>query len=305
MYSAKQISRGLRNPYKIAHEVNRRCLNSGRCPEQNPHGTNFLKEDWDNLVILDACRYDFFSKYSELPGTLEYRYSLGSSTRQFISENFKNRRHNDIVYIGANTWFLKLREDINSEIHQFVDLQNGEYKVEWVDEDLEVVTPETVTTQGIRVNEEFPNKRLIIHYLQPHHPFIGPTGKKYLSHQSNSLREVVSESNSAVDRHVLQKAYRENLQSVLTAVQKLLPKLEGKTVVTADHGEMLGEYYQYVPMRGYGHPGSMYNDYLTKVPWNVIEGGNRKKITKEKPIRNNDIDMNEIDEQLRDLGYIV
>lgn len=305
MYSAQKIIRGLKKPHKVGYEVNRLCQTFGKRYERNPKGTNFIDEDWDNLIILDACRYDLFKKYSSLPGHIDYKYSLGSTTKQFITENFKNRELNDIVYVGANTWFLKLKAEINSEVHYFVDLQDGSYEVEWVDKGLKVVTPETVTNHGVRVHNEFPNKRLIIHYLQPHHPFIGPTGREYLSHQSNSLREVVQKAGSEVDYETIRNAYIENLEQVLRTVQDLLPELVGKTVVTADHGEMLGERLQYVPIRAYGHPYAMYNDYTTKVPWNVIETDYRKKIIEEEPLPKDDPNIHNVNEHLRNLGYVV
>ena len=305
MYSTQQIFRGLKNPHKITYEINRLCQTRGKRPDQNPVGTNFIDKDWDNLIILDACRYDLFKEYANLPGVLKYQYSLGSATEQFIRENFKNRTLNDTVYVGANTWFLTLKEKINSEVYNFVDLQNGNYDVEWADEDLGVVTPETVTRHGIKSHHKFPNKRLIIHYLQPHHPFIGPTGKRYFSHQSSSLREVIQNSSSEVNQEIIRKAYVENLERVLRTVEELLPELDGKTVVTSDHGEMLGERLQYVPIRGFGHPYAMYNDYTTKVPWNVIESDDRKEIVEEDSIQQEDSDLQEINDRLRNLGYIV
>jgi hypothetical protein len=67
---------------------------------------------------------------------------------------------------------------------------------------------------------------------------------------------------------------------------------------------MLGERFNYVPIRGYGHPAGIYNDYTSKVPWNVIETGTRKEIVEDDPIQES-VDMDAVDEQLQDLGYVV
>lgn len=306
MYSLEQIKRGIQNPREVGYELNRLCHTRGGVRGRNPNGTDIIDEDWDNLILLDACRYDYFSEFAEgLSGELEYRYSLGSATKQFIRENFREKTLYDTVYVGANTWFLKLQHRINAAVHHFIDLQNGDYEVEWADEELKVVTPETVSRHASRASEEFPNKRLIIHYLQPHHPFIGPKGQEYLPYQSNSLREVVQMAGKEVDRHIVREAYRENLERVLSAVESVLPELHGKTVITADHGEMLGERFQYVPMRGYGHPIGVYNEYTTKVPWNVIQADERKEIIAEQPTQQQETDMSSIDDRLRDLGYKV
>lgn len=36
-----------------------------------------MDEDWDNLLILDACRFDMFENRNILPGQLDYIYSKG------------------------------------------------------------------------------------------------------------------------------------------------------------------------------------------------------------------------------------
>ncbi|PSP82761.1 hypothetical protein BRC96_11175 [Halobacteriales archaeon QS_6_64_34] len=303
MYSMDQIRRGIRNPLLIGRQLNK-LYYSYRGIKSHPGAVNFLDEDWDNLIILDACRYDSFAEHADLPGELEHRYSLGSATPEFTEKNFAGRGLGDTVYVGANTWFLKLQDEIDAEIHHFVDLQNGDHDVTWVDKGLKVVTPESVTHHAKRIQHEYPNKRIIVHYLQPHHPFIGPTGQKHLSHQSNSLMEVFREAGPNVNRQQLWKAYDENLKRVLETVEDLHPELTGKTVVTADHGEMLGDRHEIVPTRDYGHPKGIYNDTLVKVPWNVIETGERKEIIKEES-REQYVESEAVNEQLRDLGYVV
>jgi hypothetical protein len=305
MYSFDQLYRGIRHPQQIGRELNRIYYKYNDPRKSEPLARNFLDEDWDNLIILDACRYDSFLRCADLTGELEHRYSLGSTTFEFIKTNFSGRKLYDTVYVGANTWLLKLKDEINAEIHYFVDLQNGKYDVSWVSEELKVVSPETVTHYAKLFNEKYPNKRLIIHYLQPHHPFIGPTGKKYLSHQSNSLMEVVREADAEVDEDRVREAYDENLGLVLEEVSNLIPELTGKTVVAADHGEMLGDRYEVVPTRDYGHPYGIYTDILTKVPWNIIDSGERKKIIEEEPEHDQQHDMARVNQHLRDLGYVV
>jgi hypothetical protein len=45
-----------------------------------------MQEDWDNLIILDACRYGAFERNNTIPGALEYRFSRGSMTGEFFEE---------------------------------------------------------------------------------------------------------------------------------------------------------------------------------------------------------------------------
>lgn len=303
MYTLSDIWRGLRNHRAAGRELNRLVYRAGTDGEYNDRGTNFLEEDWDNLLILDACRYDLFTEVAELPGETEYRISRGAATYEFVRANFAGKRLHDTVYVGANTWFLKLQNEIDAEVHDFIDLQHGEDEVEFAVEKLDVPNPESVTTAARNTDERYPNKRLIIHYLQPHHPFIGSKGKDWFTHQSSSLTEVIDQTPDAT-RGRVREAYRENLEMVLPEVEKLLESLSGRTVITADHGEMLGERHQYVPTRDYGHHEGIYNDALVKVPWHVVPDIERKEIVSEEP-KDRSVDPDTVDERLRDLGYVV
>lgn len=71
-------------------------------------------EDWQYLIILDACRYDFFAKvYRDCQilksNTLEKVTSVGSATIEWFKKTFisnplldKTKPRNFIVYISAN-----------------------------------------------------------------------------------------------------------------------------------------------------------------------------------------------------------
>ena len=63
--------------------------------------TRFEKDDWDFLIVLDACRFDFFAhlyKYF-FDGNLLMVYSLGSHTREWSKNTFRDY-YEDIVYIN-------------------------------------------------------------------------------------------------------------------------------------------------------------------------------------------------------------
>ena len=65
----------------------------------------------------------------------------------------------------------------------------------------------------------------------------------------------------------LREAYRRNLVFVLTHVRPLVDCLTGRIVITADHGELLGEDGCYSHWSGSDHP------LLREVPRLVIERG--------------------------------
>jgi len=63
-------------------------------------GEYVMKKDWDNLIILDACRYDLFVEVSGLKP--DYIISRGSCTAEFLRENFQGNKFMDTIYITAN-----------------------------------------------------------------------------------------------------------------------------------------------------------------------------------------------------------
>lgn len=66
----------------------------------------------------------------------------------------------------------------------------------------------------------------------------------------------------------LREIYKSNLEIALRYVTKLVRKLSGHIVVTADHGEFLGEYGMY------GHPPGRKLPELIEVPWLEIDKSN-------------------------------
>jgi hypothetical protein len=303
MYTLEDLTRAVRSPRAVARELNRLCHTRLASRSFNPAGIDIFEEDWDNLLILDACRYDAFAEQADLPGHLEHRISRGAATSEFVRANFTGRHEYDTVYLTANSWYRRLRSEIDASLHDYIDLHMGDEDGTYHSDEFRVVLPEVVTEQAKRVSKDYPDKQLIIHYIQPHHPFIGPTGREYFRANSSALEEMLRDAPEATPEIVV-KAYYENLDIVLDAVGDLLPSLHGKTVVTADHGEMLGDRHEFVPIRDFGHQIGLYNEPLTKVPWHVVENGDRKKIVAEEPDGDDDdIELERLEQRLRDLGY--
>ena len=66
-----------------------------------PEGVKVVEEDWDYLVVLDACRYDFFEDYYRKSdwlqeGNLEKKISRGSMSIEWLNRNFTDY-YGDIV----------------------------------------------------------------------------------------------------------------------------------------------------------------------------------------------------------------
>jgi len=136
--------------------------------------------NWRYLIILDACRYDYFKKlyasYSSLQDSkLEKVISCGSSTSEWLRCTFENKICNDIIYISANPY-------INSKgiCMEYIDLKHYHfYKIIDVwnfgwNEKLGTVHPKEVNKAALIAIKLYKTKRkrFIIHYLQPHYPYI-------------------------------------------------------------------------------------------------------------------------------------
>lgn len=256
-----------------------------------------LSEDWDNLILLDACRYDRFAEVWDGPGRLEARESRGSSSNEFVRGNFRGREIHDTVCVTANGWYMKV--DSTPKFHDLVHLFDHR------DDELGTVPPETVTAHATDAAEEYPNKRLIVHYMQPHAPYIGEIGKEQME-DITSRKDISDAKRSGTyseDAH--QTAYHENLKAVVDSVESLLSELPGKSVISADHGEMLGERHFPIPVRDYMHPHGIDHEVLVQVPWLIHERGDRRQIVPEEPAGlEADPDESIINNHLRELGYL-
>jgi len=243
----------------------------------NPDGTAVLDEDWDNLIILDACRYDIFEEHNDINGDLQHRQSLGSGTKEFLKANFQPQTINDVVYVTGNPQLFRHSEEINTTFYDTIHVWRDD---SW-DDELGTVLPATMTEYAMRAADRYPNKALIVHYLQPHLPFLGPTSQKYEELSRGFGEEGLK--TPAVPREVYLQAYVETLKRTLPHVEDLLSEMVGKTIVTADHGQVIGERLSPIPVRDYGHWRGNYVEELVKVPWLVIESGERKEIISEQP----------------------
>ncbi|RKY40302.1 MAG: hypothetical protein DRP76_02245 [Candidatus Omnitrophota bacterium] len=251
-------------------------------------GIDVMDEDWDNLIILDACRYDTFREVNWIKGILEKKVSRGSHTWMFLRENFLGKYFPDTVYLSSNPFILEVKECFYKTVYIAPDEELERYGT---------VLPQTVYKEAKRISCLYPDKRLIIHFLQPHDPFIGET--KF----DRGKNPFYMFAMGKITKDFLMKAYKDNLKEVLVYVEKLLEDLKGKTVVTSDHGESFGGKVKFFPVRIYGHSGPRIRE-LIEVPWLVVGKYPRKKITSAEEKTLTEIDKDKVKRHLHTLGYI-
>lgn len=297
MNPLKSVRTAITNPSVALMKLNK-MWNRKFVGEMNPKGIDVFAEDWDNLIILDACRKDALERSIELDGSFESRISRGTSTLHFLESNFQGRRLHDVVYVTSNGWIVAKYEELDADVFRVNSLENDETGGESA-----VVSPGAVTRAAKADADKYPDKRLIVHYTQPHKPYIGEFGRRTFGSTHGNLQQIMS--SSSISEEDLKRAYAENLELVLEQVEELVDHLEGKTVVTADHGELLGERVSPIPIKGYGHPTYLYHPVLTEVPWFVCEFDSRREIREGQPEGVREVDDDRITEQLKDLGYVV
>ncbi|WP_324759651.1 sulfatase-like hydrolase/transferase [Haloarcula sp. GH36] len=281
-------------------------------------GTDVMAEDWDNLIILDACRYDMFEEMNTIPGRLETRVSKGSSTGNFLRKNFTDKTVLDTVYVTANPMYVAKKHGHKSAIGRDTFFKTVDVWEENWDENFYTVPPDEMVEPAKRAHDDHQNKRLIVHFLQPHRPWVGKTGKEITEQAGSSAIARMAGSGAdertgdrawallkqgKITKEQAMKAYYENLEIALPAVNELVEYFDGKTVVTSDHGNLAGEYAWPFPLKGHGHPNETFTKHLVKVPWLVIEGETRKKIIEgtSEVTSGGTVDIND---RLADLGYV-
>ena len=307
--------------------------------------------------MLDACRYDFFERQygKHLAGKLSRKTSPGGSTPQWRDGAFPDS-YDDIIYITSNPMINASQEvygyNAGDHFGKIVEV----WKDGW-DQANGTVMPDTVTAAAIKTIAGNPGKRFVIHYLQPHAPYVGADlqskghasaekfgrglscingGQDQTSFRTRLIKKLALElkkikiSGNCPEwflrkllsvppitplevawRHLgtegLKKAYEANLELVLEQVAVLVEQLSGTIVVTADHGELLGE------NRCYGHPSGSANPVQLEVPWLLIEKGQAMPLSKETAEKesstiedescNPEQNDHEVIERLRALGY--
>jgi hypothetical protein len=278
-------------------------------------GCDVMSEEWDNLLIVDACRADMFERQNTIPGELSTRRSRGSSTPEFLEENFAGERYHDTVYVTANPihrvdrW---CRADLDSVFHAVEDV--------WMDaweEETNTVLPDAVTEAVLEAQDRYPNKRLIGHFIQPHQPFVGDVGRRItqsgMRGRDAALGNGVDPGRNIwerlkqgeVSKEVVWEAYCENLDVVLPHIEELCETLPGKTVVTSDHGNLVGEFAWPFPVVRFGHPEGIHTERLVTVPWLEPESASRREVEAETPGQTESaVDPDDPHERLRSLGYL-
>ncbi|MFB6301608.1 MAG: hypothetical protein ABEH78_01920 [Haloferacaceae archaeon] len=287
------------DPEWIRGRLEHRVAGSISALRYGADGLDVPSADWDNLFVLDACRADLFESRADIDAFDSYRRvrSKGSSTEEWVQKNWVGREFRDVVYVTANPTVARYTP---RTFYDRVDVFEDGF-----DRDAMTVYPETVAE---RAREAFaPDKRIVVHFMQPHAPFYpssvdvanwdpGLGDTMDLHGPWKALRK------GEVSREEVERAYAETFDAVLPVATELAGDLPGRSVITADHGNASGRLALPLPLRIYGHPTGLRYPELVEVPWAVLDG-ERREIT-EGTIDRGEVDEDVVTDRLRAFGYV-
>lgn len=237
--------------------------------------------DWDILVVLDACRWDY---WEHEVGDGEPVQSPGNNTNEWIRQVAPFLWNEPTMCITANPEVTRwTHDDLWAERDNV--WQRGWENINGVG----TVAPETVT-RSVRTNWMVgPDRRIYAHYAQPHGPYPKVDPAIPVMRNNPEAAEVqtdvdyhpdtiimdptalLDDEDSWLSVEQLRTAYRENLRWAWDSVQELF-ELDATLVVTADHGEILGERAPAGDRHiRYGHPSGSPLEILRKVPFAVYD----------------------------------
>lgn len=271
-----------------------------RLTQQVPMGTNVFDRDWDVLVILDGCRHDMYEREVRECDSI---WSLGGASNEWMQRTFGGADPDDLAetaYVTANPF--STRGPTFDEVD--VGLLDEVWKDSW-DDDLGTTPPRPVTDRGIAACRDGDFDRVIVHYMQPHYPFIHPDTPVLGRMDRETFGEMGDEPPlwdqvqfGMVDRDEALAAYDANLRHVWDDVELLLENVDGTVAVTADHGNALGEWGQW------GHRPGLPLPALRRVPWDVRQARDERTHTlASKHARKNDTADAAVEDRLEALGY--
>lgn len=232
---------------------------------------DIMNENKFLIIILDACRPDSFRRWiSEnrpiLLENLKVVKSEGTRTPHWFMKTFSENKL-DLTYISGNPYINSAGITPVGKIAKKVFTNIVDAWKKW-DNKEDTCMPLTVNEFSENYLHE---PRLIIHYMQPHQPYVGKKRiPRYLydkelfhsmeeSEDRPSILMIHRRNLNKQDSLIIRDAYESNVDLVCSHAFNLIDKFKGTIIVTADHSEMMGE--NGVWFHSSGHPK------LHIVPW--------------------------------------
>lgn len=284
-----------------------------------PLGTNVYEREWDTLILLDTCRVDALEQvaddYEFLPpsGQISSITSIASGSYTWMANTFVEEYAQEVantVYVSANAYAERILENgwkpeddrglshCNWDTLTADDLLALDQPWRHDENPLYHPRPNYVTERAIGHYRKYEPERMIVHYSQPHDPYIakaveeGRSGDELYEHEENPWNFL----KNGGELDVVWESYINDLRMILNNVEDLLNNLPAETVIiSADHGEAFGD------LGVYGHPIAVPHPKIRRVPWVETTAEDTNEI--EGSIQSNN-QTKQVEESLKDLGYL-
>ena len=257
-------------------------------------GRTWWQDDWDVLVVLDAMRVDQAREVLGDEYDIHSRWSAASTSIDWIERHFDDRhrdQYSSAGYVTGNPFADNDSPEARSARlpEKNLGCLDCVYKDGFTDTEYGISTtpPERITDRAIHAWRHQDVDRLIVHYMQPHQPF---RSKPEWDGVYSNLEDLVRDVNQGgadiwkrcrdgdISRDELWAAYCDNLCWVWEDVEsRLLTNLDGEVVVTADHGNGLGEW------GCWSHVGGQLAPSVRKVPYWRVEATDDENVAGEAP----------------------
>jgi len=284
-----------------------------------PLGTNIFEREWDLLVVLDACRVDAMEAVApeyDFIESVDSIWSTGSSSHEWLCKTFTGDHIDEIretIYLSSNPNAPPTFEDgvrpprsyaiplmwanwdvvDRNAFKLFKQIPKPDYEERYA-----TLAPDVVTDHSIHAGRTHEFGRMVVHYFQPHRPYIADAHP-----EKRAVNDIEDQPWEAIRNGIATKGevwdlYLDNLRLALDSVERLLANIDAeRVVITADHGDLFGEFGMY------GHPEGFLHPNLKKVPWVETTATDEKTSTPTIESEREE-SKRDVEKQLEELGYI-
>ncbi|MFP4626425.1 MAG: hypothetical protein ACLFNI_07525 [Natronomonas sp.] len=290
-----------------------------------PIGTNAFEREWDALIVLDSARVDAMREVApeyEFIESVDSIWSVGSNSQEWYLQTFVDRyadsisktalissnpnaravlEERDLALRDTTPFLITNLNTVDVDCFDYVEFtRDHDRPFSDVSDRTETVGtiqgPPYITERAIAAGRG-ESERLVVHYFQPHRPFVHGLVAEDRDMTIAEERPYETIAEGGVDSDELYSLYLDNLRIVLDSIGVLLENLDAeKVVITSDHAELLGELGQYGHFFGVPHPA------LKKVPWVETTAEDHGTIHPDpKPVITQ---TTNVQDQLKELGYL-
>ena len=224
------------------------------------------------MFIMDAMRFDIFKELIEenkVSGSLLKVRSEGCETGVWMRNTFTEPSYKDIVLVSNSVIYWRTsNRHLLPKFYKTNPLWKGWRKLNaFTYKDAIIYSTSEVLREAQKDAVINKDKKLLIHELPPHLPFCEETGVEFIDKHGGNMPiyETIkkyatnNEEKWAEIREYYKRSAWMSLETVLSC--KWLRE-RGGLVITADHGEMIGEHNTYGHAILHGD-----NPALRHVPW--------------------------------------